>query len=154
MVERVDPARTGVHAGRVVGVLTAGLAAVSLFAVQETYYQSFEPLMQVFGLDTWIPLWTVFWGNLLIAVVARYSVTYIVGSLIGVVYDWMDRPPLVVLIAIVGIVGFVDAFFAMLDTRSTVIGTGYVVAWLVYVPVFVWLFDEDAGDDEPGARRL
>lgn len=153
MVERVDPARTGVHAGRVVGVLTAALAAVSLLSVQDTYYRTFTPLMRVVGLDAWIPVWTVFWG-LIIAVVARYSATYIVGSLVGVVYDWMNRPPLVVLVAIVAVVGFVDAFVALLDSRSTVIGAGYVVAWLVYVPVFVRLFDEDAGDDSPGARRL
>lgn len=153
MVDRVDPARTGVKAGRVVGVLTAGLAAWSLLSVQDSYYATTDVFLDVVGIAAWVPVWTVFWGNVAFAVVARYSITYIVGSLVGVVYDWLDRPPVVALLAIVGVVAVVDAAFAFLDTHNPLTSLGYVVSWFVYVPVFVYLFDEET-QTETGPRRL
>jgi hypothetical protein len=97
MVDRHDPARTGVKAGRVVGLLTA--------------------------------------------------------LLVGVVYDWLDHPPVSVLIGIVLVVGVVDGVGAVLETRTTAIGVAYVLAWLCYVPVFVWLLDEEQTEQQ-GPLRL
>jgi len=154
MEGRTDPARTGVKAGRVVGLLTAGLAAVSLLRVRGSFYGGTTSFLELFGAESWVPVSALFWGNLVFAAVARYSVGYVVGSLIGVLYDWLDRPPLPVLVVIAGIVGLGDGLLAALDTRSIVIGSAYVLAWLCYVPVFAWLFDDDAGDVRTGPRRL
>ena len=150
MVERVDPARTGVYAGRVVGVLTAGLAVVSLLRVEDSFYASVALALG----DVGVPRPALFWGNAVVAAVSRYAVGYVVGSLIGVLYDWLDRPSAPALVVVVLLVGTVDGALATLDTRSVLIGAAHVLAWLMYVPVFVWLFDEDAVDDPPGPRRL
>lgn len=167
MVERVDPAQTGVRAGRVVGVLTAVLAVVSLADARETYYDAFAPLaaalleyVGVGAVEASTPLAALFWSNAALAALARYALCYVVGSLVGVVYDWLDRPPLWVLVCIVLAVGLGDGALAVLDTRSVVVGAGYLAAWLCYVPAFAWLFDDEAGRDGgagsgPGrARRL
>lgn len=167
MVERVDPARTGVRAGRVVGVLTAALAVASLAGVRETYYAALAPLVAallegagVGGVGPGTPLAVLFWSNVVLAAAARYALCYVVGSLVGVVYDWLDRPSLWVLAGLVAPVALVDGALAVLDTRSVAFGTGYVAAWLCYVPAFGWLFEGADGRDGgagrgPGrARRL
>jgi len=149
MVERVDPARTGVLAGRVVGVLTAVLAVGSLLSVRETYYAQAAVLLEVAGAGG-VPVAGLFWGNAALSAAARYGVCYVVGSLVGVAYDWLDRPSLWSLAAMVGVVGAVDGALAALDTRSAAVGVAYLAAWLCYVPAFAWLFDDGDGDD--GAR--
>jgi hypothetical protein len=154
MVQRVDPARTGVLAGRAVGVLTAVLAVVSLLSVRETYYAQVAVLLEVAGADG-LPVRWLFWGNAALSATARYAVCYVVGSLVGVVYDWLDRPSLWVLAVLVGVVGAVDGALAVLDTRSAAIGAGYLLAWLCYVPVFAWLFEDDDDDERrAGPHRL
>ncbi len=154
MVERSDPARTGVNAGRVVGLLTAILAVVSLLQTQESFYEIATALLDAFGIESSLSVSALFWGNVVVAASARYVVGYVVGSLVGVVYDWLDRPPLPVLVGIVLVVGIGDGLLASMDTRSVGIGGAYVVAWLCYVPAFVWLFDDDADDARSGPRRL
>lgn len=167
MVERVDPARTGVRAGRIVGVLTAALAVASLAGARETYYDALAPLIAallesagVGGVGTGAPLAALFWSNVVLAAAARYAVCYVVGSLVGVVYDWLDRPSLWLLTGLAAAVGVADGALAVLDTRSVAVGAGYVAAWLCYVPAFAWLADDEAGRNGgasrgPGrARRL
>lgn len=151
MVERADPARTGVKAGRVVGVLTAGLAVVSLLSVRGTYYAQLAVLLDAAGAGG-VPVAWLFWGNAALSAAARYAVCYVVGSLVGVAYDWLDRPSLAVLAVLVGVVGAVDGSLAALDTRSAAIGAGYLLAWLCYVPVFAWLFED--GEARAGPQRL
>lgn len=151
MVERADPAKTGVRAGRVVGVLTAGLAVAGAVSVRETYAAQFAVLLDAVGADG-VPVAWLFWGNLALAVVARYAICYVAGSLVGVVYDWLDRPSLAVLAVLVGVVGAVDGALAALDTRSAAIGAGYLLAWFCYVPVFAWLFED--GEEPSGPQRL
>jgi hypothetical protein len=152
-VDRGDPARAGVKAGRVVGVLTAGLAVASLLAGRESFHTAAGTLTGLLGVEAAIPVGALFWGNVVLAASARYAVCYVAGSLVGVVYDWLDRPPVAGLTAIVLGVGIVDAGLAFLDTLDAAIAGAHVLAWLVYVPAFVRLFDP--GDDtvsEP--RRL
>jgi hypothetical protein len=149
MVERVDPARTGVLAGRIVGVLTAVLAVASLLSVRETYYAQAAVLLEVAGAGG-VPVAGLFWGNAALSAAARYGVCYVVGSLVGVAYDWLDRPSLWALAAMVGVVGAVDGALAALDTRSAAIGAAYIAAWLCYVPAFARLFDGDEDDDGAG----
>jgi len=153
MVERSDPGRAGVKAGRVVGLLTAALSVGSLLHVQDTFYRSIAPLLRSFGVDpdTWVAV--AFWGNALFAASARYVIGYVVGSLIGVLYDWLDRPSLPVLVGVVFVVGVVDGVLAFLDTLSAPIAGAYVLAWLCYVPAFVRLYD-DEGERRSGPRRL
>lgn len=153
MVERTDPARTGVKAGRVVGLLTAVLAVVSLVRIQNSFYEGITTMLSLFGINAGVSVSVLFWGNVVFAASARYSIGYVVGSLIGVLYDWLDRPSLPVLIAIVLVVGVVDGLLSGIDTRSVVIGSTYVLAWLCYVPVFAWLFD-DVDDGRSSPRRL
>jgi hypothetical protein len=152
MVERNDPARAGVKAGRVVGVATAALSVAALLGVQDTYYEQMTVLLGFVGADA-VPLAAVFWGNVALTAAARYTLAYVVGSLVGVVYDWLGRPSLVVLGILVSVVGAVDGAFAALDTRSAVFGVAYLLAWLCYVPVFARVFDESA-DERSGPARL
>lgn len=154
MVERIDPARTGVKAGRVVGLLTAVVAVVSLLRVQGSYYESLTTVFILLGIESRFPVAAIFWGNILLTASARYVFGYVVGSLVGVLYDWLDRPSLPVLIGGVFTIGAADGLLAALDTRSISIGCAYVIAWLCYVPVFVWLFDEDATEARDGPQRL
>lgn len=143
MVQRVDPARTGVKAGRVVGLLTAIIVVVSLLSVRESFVGRLASLVRLLGVDPGLSVSVYFWGYTVSAALGRYGLGYVVGSLIGVVYDWLDRPPVWVLVGMVLAIGLVDGVVAAFDTRSTVIGAAYVGAWLCYVPVFVWLFDDE-----------
>jgi hypothetical protein len=152
MVERNDPAKAGVKAGRVVGTVTAVLAVAALLGVQHTYYEQITVLLGVVGADA-VPVAAVFWGNVALAALARYTIGYVVGSLLGVVYDWLDRPSLVALGVLVGVVGAVDGTVAAIDTRSAMYGAAYLLAWLCYVPVFAYVFDADA-DERSGPLRL
>ncbi|MDF9748236.1 hypothetical protein [Natrinema salsiterrestre] len=154
MVERTDPARTGVKAGRVVGLLTAVFAVISLIRVQGSYYENVATVFTLLGIESQFSVTVLFWGNVLLTASARYVIGYVVGSLIGVLYDWLDRPSLLILIGIVFVVGAVDGLLAAIDTRSIGIGCAYAIAWLCYVPVFAWLFEDDAGTVEKGPLRL
>jgi len=153
MVDRPDPARTGVTAGRVVGLLTAGIAVLSLLQSRGSVYTATATIAGLVGLDSGLAAPVVFWGNAAIAATARYGVAYVVGSLVGVVHDWLDDPGVPGLVTIVLVVGAVDGILAAIDTRSLVIGGAYTLAWLCYVPVFVWLHDENDGE-QSGPRRL
>lgn len=154
MVERNDPAKAGVKAGRVVGLVTAVLAVVSLLQIQGTFYEHMASVFGLFGVDPGFSVAALFWVNAALTATARYTIGYVVGSLLGVVYDWVDRSPLVVVGSLVVFIGIVDGIFAGIDARSVYVGTGYLLAWLCYVPAFVWLFDPDAGDDRSGPLRL
>lgn len=139
-------------AGRVVGLLTAALAAAALLAAQQTYYEQMTRVVALLGVDP-IPLDAVFWGNVVLSASVRYALGYVVGSLVGVVYDWLDRPSLAALTVLVLVVGSVDGALAAIDTRSAVFGLGYLLAWLCYVPAFAYVF-EDAEDERDGPLRL
>lgn len=154
MVKRTDPGRTGVKAGRVVGLLTATLAVISLLRVQGSYYENLATVFTLLGIEAQFSVAVLFWGNALLTASARYVLGYVVGSLIGVLYDWLDRPSLLILIGIILVVGLVDGLLAAIDTRSVGIGCAYVIAWLCYIPVFVWLFDDDAGNAHESPLRL
>ena len=153
MVDRVDPARTGVKAGRVVGLLTAGLAILSLVQARGSFHEATAAIAGLVGVGSGLPVSALFWGNVVVAASTRYAVGYVVGSLVGVVYDWLDDPGVPGLVTIVLVVGAVDGALAAIDTRSLAIGGAYVVAWLCYVPAFVWLFEDD-GNARSGPRRL
>jgi len=154
MVTRVDPARTGVKAGRVVGLLTAGLAVVTLVADRGTFREATTLLFDLAGVQPGLSVTVLFWSNVALAAVARYSACYVVGSLLGVVYDWLDHSSLPILAGLVLVVGLADGALAALDARSALVGVAYLLAWLSYVPVFAFLFDEDASDARSSPRRL
>lgn len=152
MVERDEPARTGVKAGRVVGLLTAILVVVSLLRVQDAFVGRLETIVGLAGIDPGPSIPVYFYLYLAGAATGRYALCYVVGSLIGVVYDWLEQPSLGVLAGLVLVVGIVDGFAAGLDTRSTLTGVAYVLAWLCYLPAFVWLFGES--ETQSGPVRL
>lgn len=154
MVDRTDPARTGVKAGRIVGLLTAVLAAASLLQSQSAYAEAMSTILGFAGLEATAPVAVLFWGNVLIAAIARYTIGYVVGSLVGVVYDWLEKPGPVVMVAMVAVIGLVDGTLAVLDTRSVLFAAAYLFAWLCYVPVFFWLYDPDPTADREGPLRL
>ncbi len=149
-----DPARTGVKAGRVVGLLTAVVAVMTLLRGRSSFWEATAMLLDLVGIDAGLPVAALLVANAAVTAVARYTVCYVVGSLVGVVYDWLDRPSLPALTAVVLIVGVVDGFLASIDTGSVAVALAYVLAWLSYVPVFVWLFDADAADSSSGPVRL
>jgi hypothetical protein len=154
MTEGVDPARTGVTAGRVVGLLTAAITVVALWHGRSSFAEATTVLLGLVGIDSGLPVAALFWSNAAVTVVARYTACYVVGSLVGVVYDYLDRPSLPVLVGVVLVVGVVDGLLAGIDTGSAVVTLAYVLAWLGYVPAFVWLFDADAADTSPGPVRF
>lgn len=152
MIERLDPAHTGVRVGRVVGLATAGLAVAGLLGPGSSLYGWGEPLLAVVGIDTegLTTLGTIV--SAVLAAIARYTICYTLGSLLGVVYDWFDDPSVTPLAVVVAVVGVTDALSAYLDTRSLLIAAGYLLAWLGYVPLFVrWLPDDTS---ETGPVRL
>ncbi|MFC3960196.1 hypothetical protein [Halovivax cerinus] len=161
-IDRVDPARTGVVAGRVVGLLTGALAVVSLLSMRETFVGQLRVIVDLlgigptlFGVEAGAVLTIYFWLVTAGAVLARYALAYVLGSLIGVVYDWLDEPPAPVLVAGVLVVGLVDGAIQAIDTGNAVIGAAYVLAWLAYVPTFYWVHDPDAETEHDGhARRF
>jgi hypothetical protein len=153
MVERVDPARAGVRAGRLVGLLTAALAVVGLLTARSSFETAVTLGLALLGVDGSLPVEGLFWGVVLLAASTRYALGYVVGSLIGVVYDWLDRPSMAVLTGIALLVGVVDGVLAGLDARSVWLGVGHLLAWLCYVPAFRWLFDADA-ETRAAPRRL
>lgn len=151
MVEQHDPAHAGVKAGRVVGVLTAMLVVVSLFSVQHSFVGRLESVVELTGIDPGPSISVYFYLYVGSAALGRYALGYIAGSLIGVVYDWLDTSSVTVLVVIALLFGLVDGAVATFDTRSALTGLGYVLAWLCYVPVFVWLFEDG---ESQGRQRL
>jgi hypothetical protein len=152
MVERVDPARTGVRAGRLVGLLTAALAVATLYTSRGSFYEGFGRVLAAAGVESSLSVRALFWANAAGAAVARYSLCYVVGSLLGVVYDWLDRPPVGVLVALAAVVGAGDALLAYLDSFDERIAVAYLLAWLCYVPAFCYLFED--GEPRSGPVRL
>lgn len=152
MVERNDPGRAGVIAGRVVGAVTAALAVATLFWYQDSFYAVVDVLLAPFELP--VPAPWVFWANVVVAATTRYAVCYVVGSLIGVAYDWLDRPGWPTVLGLALLVGLGDGLLAVGSSPGPLLALGYGVAWLGYVPAFVWLYDPDAGDARGGSRRL
>jgi len=149
MVERVDPARTGVRAGRLVGLLTAALAVATLYTSRGSVYEGFGAVLAAAGVESSLSVRALFWANAAAAAVARYSICYVVGSLLGVVYEWLDRPPVGVLVALAGVVGAGDAALAYLDSFDEAIAVAHLLAWLCYVPVFCYLFEDRETRDGP-----
>jgi hypothetical protein len=152
MVERSDPGRAGVVAGRLVGVVTGAIAAASLIRDQSVFYESLGQVFELVGVGG-LPVSVLFWANVGVAFVARYGIAYVVGSLVGVLYDWLDRPSWPAVAVIVLWIGFFDAGLALVDTRSPVTAGAYVLAWLCFVPAFAWLVEDDA-ESRSGPRRL
>ncbi|MFB6227240.1 MAG: hypothetical protein ABEH88_01430 [Halobacteriales archaeon] len=152
MVERSDPGRAGVIAGRLVGVITGGIAAASLIREQSVFYESLGRVFELVGVGG-LPVSVLFWANVGLAFFARYGISYVVGSLVGVLYDWLDRPSWPVVAVIALWIGLFDAGLAFLDTFSPLTAGGYVFAWLCFVPVFAWFVDDDA-ETRSGPRRL
>jgi hypothetical protein len=152
MVERADPGRAGVVAGRLVGAITGVIAAASLIRGQSAFYASLGEVFELLGAGG-LPVSVLFWANVGLAVLARYSIVYAVGSLVGILYDWLDRPAWPAVVVIVLWIGLFDAGLAFLDTFSTLIAGGYVLAWLCFVPAFAWFVDDDA-ETRSGPRRL
>jgi hypothetical protein len=144
MTERADPSRAGFRAGRLVGVVTAVLVVVSLLRVQESFVGRLESIARFtgFGLDG--PISVYFYLYVAGAALGRYALSYVLGALIGVVYDWLDRPSVVVLAGLTLLVGVADGVVAVVDTRDTLVGVAYVLAWLLYIPLFLRYVDDEA----------
>jgi hypothetical protein len=153
MVERADPGRAGVKAGRLVGVLTAAITVTTLVSTRGSFYEGVTLFLESVGGESSVPVSLLFWGNAVFAGLARYGIGYVVGSLVGVLYDWLDRPPWPAVAVIALLIGLFDAGVAFLDTFSVAIAGAYVLAWLCYVPAFAWLVEDDV-DERSGPRRL
>ncbi|WP_136686529.1 hypothetical protein [Halorhabdus amylolytica] len=153
MVERTDPGSVGVVAGRVVGALTVVLTVVGMLTQQEGFYRAVRLLLAGLESDFDVPVWVLFWGNIALVATARYAFCYVLGSLLGVAYDWLDRPGIAFLAVVVVLIGVVDAIYGGLGARSVLVGVGYLLAWVAYVPVFAWLL-EDGEPMDSGPVRL
>ena len=146
-----DPARTGVYAGRVVGMLTAILAVASLLSVRGAFVGRLRTVVDLVGIDPRGSISAYFWLYVAGVAVGRYGLCYVVGSLIGVLYDALGDPPASALAGIVLTVGLVDGVIAYVDTQSTLVAAGYVLAWLCFVPAFYHFLG--ASESEWGETR-
>ncbi len=151
MRERHDPAHAGVVAGRVVGLATAALAVGRLLVAQEATVEQVDATVRALGIGV-DGLGTAYF-HLSVAgvVVTRYALAYVVGSLIGVAYDWLGAST-AALVGLVVAVGLLDGAVAAIDTQSVWIGAAYVLAWLAYLPVFARIHNEAPDRERP--RRL
>lgn len=149
MADRVDPARTGLKSGRLVGVLTALLLVASLLRVREGSIDRLESVVRLVGIDPGPSISVYFYVYVAAAAVGRYVLSYTLGALIGVVYDWLDRPSVAVLVGVTLLVGAADGVVAAVDTRSTLVGAAYTLAWLTYVPLFLRYAEEGPYVDGP-----
>ncbi len=151
MRERHDPAHAGVVAGRVVGLATAALTVGRLLVAQEATVEQVDATVRVLGIDADGLGTAYFYFSVVGVALARYALAYVVGSLVGVAYDWLDAST-VVLVGLVAAVGIVDGAIAALDARSAWIGGACLLAWLSYLPVFVRVHHEAPDRERP--RRL
>ena len=143
LVERTDsPGSAGVIAGRVVGALTVVLTVAVLLTHQETFYRAVRAIIAGFESDFDVPVWVLFWADVAFVALARYTFCYVLGSLLGVGYETLDRPGMAFLAIAVVLIGVVDGFYAALSAGSVLVGAGFFLSWLLYVPVFVWSFEE------------
>lgn len=168
MVTRRDPAQTGVYAGRVVGLATGGLAMLAVLDRRGSYVRLVELLVgtpstpagplavlrATLGLDPTTVATVWLWTTALAVVAARYGICYVVGSLVGVVYDRLDDASLGVVALLVVPVAALDATQVALDTGNRWLAVGHVLAWAAFVPVFGWLERRATGDDRDGPVRL
>ena len=151
LIERTTrPGSAGVVAGRVVGALTVVLTVAILLTRQEGFYRAMRALIAGFESDLDLPVWVLFWAEIVFVALGRYAFCYVLGSLLGIGYDAVDRPGWAFLAVAVVLIGFVDGAYAALSAGSLLVGAGFLGAWLVFVPVFVWSFEE--GEDESGPR--
>jgi len=153
MVNRTDPGSVGVVAGRVVGALTVVLTVLVMLTHGEAFYRSVRLLLAGLESDFDVPVEVLFWGNVVLVAAGRYAFCYVLGSLIGVGYDWLDRPGVAFLVAVVVLIGTVDGIYGGLGARNVLVGAGYLCSWLAYVPVFAWLLEADE-PTEVGPVRL
>jgi len=152
MVNRTDPGSVGVVAGRVVGALTVVLTAVVMLTHGEAFYRSVRLLLAGLESDFDVPVELLFWANVALVAAGRYAFCYVLGSLIGVGYDWLDRPGVAFLAIVVVLIGTVDGIYGGLSAGNALVGAGYLFAWLAYVPVFAWLLAEDDGRRKEAVR--
>ena len=136
MSDPADPARTGVVAGRVVGVLTASIVVLSLLNVQNESVGQIRTAVELVGIDIGGSVTTYFWLYVVVAAIGRYALCYIVGSLIGVAYDALEEPSVSVVALGILAIGLVDGFAAYVYTSNTILAGAYSLAWLCYVPAF------------------
>jgi hypothetical protein len=145
LVERTTkPGTAGVIAGRVVGALTVLLTVAILLTHQEGFYRAVRAVLAGFESDFDVPVWVLFWADVGFVALSRYVFCYVLGSLLGVGYEWLDRPGVAFLAVVVVLIGIVDGVYGALSAGSHLIGAGFFLAWLVYVPVFVWMLEEDS----------
>ncbi|MFW6449201.1 MAG: hypothetical protein ACOC0X_06630 [Halobacteriota archaeon] len=149
----VDPARTGVRAGRVVGLLTATLAVATVAFGWSGAYDALRWLLEILGIDALAPVRVLLWLHLGLVAITRYVTAYVLGSLIGVVYDWLDEPSLGHLFVMVAPLAVLDGVVSGLDSASPVVGVAFGLAWFAFVPAFVRLH-EPGGDHRARTRRI
>ncbi len=137
-----EPGSAGVVAGRVVGALTVVLTVAITLTHQETFYRAVRAIVAGFESDIGVPVWVLFWVDVAFVALARYTFCYVLGSLLGVGYETLDRPGVAFLAVAVVLIGVVDGAYAALSAGSLLVGAGFFLAWLLYVPVFVWSFEE------------
>ncbi|QGN06371.1 hypothetical protein Hrd1104_03040 [Halorhabdus sp. CBA1104] len=150
MVERTDPGSVGVVAGRFVGALTVVLTVAVMLTHEEGFYRAVRIVLAGLESDFDVPVWVLFWGNVALVAAGRYAFCYVLGSLLGVAYDWLDRPGIALLAIVVALLGTIDGIYGGFGAQSVLVGGGYLLAWLAYVPVFAWLLEaNDETDDGP-----
>lgn len=136
-----DPGQTGVIAGRVVGLLTALLVVGSLLSAPDESVSWVETV--VHGVSVNLPgsATLYFYAYIVLAAIGQYVFSYVTGSLVGVLYSWLERKPIVIVTVVILFIGFINGFALRFDAQTTPIGIAYILAWCCFIPVFYYYIE-------------
>ncbi|WP_256391282.1 CPBP family intramembrane glutamic endopeptidase [Natronoarchaeum rubrum] len=132
-----DPAGAGVVAGSAVGVATGAFVLVTLVLGRAEVIADFRTAMPAGRTDLSPEI--VFWITAIVGPAFRLAIGTIVGSLVGVVYDWLDSPGALVLFGIVAIVGALDTVTTNVPASQSATVAVVLGSWIIYVPLFLYI---------------
>lgn len=148
-MERDDPAGPGALAGAVAGTLTGGYATAVLVSFQEETTAALEAELAAVGADPG-SVTLLFWVSVMTALAFVVGLGLVVGSLLGVAYDWLGRPGVPVLAGFCLAVGLVAGFAMALPVPRTASAAVVAACWVSYVPVFTRLYEPE--EPRPAGR--
>lgn len=136
-----DPGQTGVIAGRVVGLLTALLVVGSLLFAPDESVSWVDTVVRTFSVNLPGSATLYFHAYIILAAVGQYVFSYVTGSLVGVLYSWLERKSIVIITAVILFIGFINGFALRFDAQITTVGIAYILAWCCFIPVFYYYLE-------------
>lgn len=148
-MERDDPAGVGAVVGTLVGAATGLFATGALVYAREEFVSEMTAELASVGVDTGLSTSMLFWVSVSTVLLFRVGVGLVVGSLLGVLYGWLDDPGPVALAGLCLLVGVLDGLTTSLPVPNALTVGVVLGSWLVFVPGFVRLYDPDSSPTGP-----